>query len=49
MNVPVTYNDAVRSPNCKEWQNAMELEMDALIDDDTFALVRKPKPDIGGR
>ena len=50
MDVPVTYNDAVQSPNSKEWQNAMELEMDALIDNDTFDLVPKPnKPVIGGR
>ena len=50
MDVPVTYNEAFHSSNSSEWQKAMQLEMNALAENDTYVLVPKPnKPIIGGR
>ena len=50
MDVPATYNQACHSENSCEWQKAMQLEIDALAENDTYALVPKPnKPIIGGR
>ena len=41
--VPKTYEDAMCSDNCSEWQNAMIEEMNALEENKTFEYVRLPK------
>ena len=49
--VPKTYHEAVTSKNASLWQNAMEDEMSALRENETFQLVPLPegrKP-VGGR
>ena len=40
--VPKTYEEAVNSPNAKEWKAAMDAEFDALIANDTWEL--RPLP-----
>ena len=49
-NIPVTYEEAIRSSDAPEWINAMQDEMDSLVHMDTFELVPKPnKKVIKGR
>jgi len=49
--VPRTYEEAVSSPDSVEWQNAMEEEMLALKENQTFELVSVPKGQnvVGGK
>ncbi|KAF2348136.1 Reverse transcriptase RNA-dependent DNA polymerase [Trinorchestia longiramus] len=49
--IPKSYSEAISSPDSVEWQKAMSDEMAALVDNETFELVAKPKERsvIGGR
>ena len=49
--IPVTYADAIRSRESDKWQAAMEEEMNALLDNNTFELAEAPKDRkvVGGR
>ena len=48
--IPVTYNDSLRSDNANNWQTAMNEEYKSLIEMNTFDLVPRPsKKVIGGR
>lgn len=49
--VPVTYREAVISPNSQKWKNAMEDEIRALGENNTFELTTLPKgrTTVGGR
>ena len=49
--VPKTYQEAISSPHFHEWQKAMEDEMYALKENDTFELTTKPenRNTVGGR
>lgn len=40
---PQTYDEALQSPEHNEWQEAMEKEYKALIDNNTWSLVPEPK------
>jgi hypothetical protein len=40
---PLTYKEAVNSPNATEWQKAMEAEINSLNENNTWILVPKPK------
>ena len=50
-NVPLTFSEAVTSPNSKEWSSAMDEEMESLNDNNTFTLTTLPegKKAVGGR
>ena len=41
--IPQTYQEAISSPHSHEWQRAMEEEMHALRQNDTFELTTMPK------
>ncbi len=41
--VPYTYQDAIASPDSDKWREAMELEMKALKDNETFELTTLPE------
>ena len=41
-NIPSDYQQAMESPEAEKWQEAMDAEMTALIDNDTFELVPCP-------
>lgn len=43
MDEPATYYDAQKNPNAAKWRAAMEEEMEALIKNETWRLVEKPK------
>ena len=49
--IPQTYQEAISSPRSHEWQKAMEEEMHALRQNDTFQLTTIPKDRnvVGGR
>ncbi|KAF2356702.1 Reverse transcriptase RNA-dependent DNA polymerase [Trinorchestia longiramus] len=49
--IPKSYSEAISSPDSVEWQKAMSDEMAALVDNETFELIAKPKERsvIGGR
>ena len=49
--VPKTYTDAMRSVESDKWQSAMEEEIDALTENDTFEFVSVPddRKVVGGR
>ncbi|KAF2347434.1 Reverse transcriptase RNA-dependent DNA polymerase [Trinorchestia longiramus] len=49
--IPKSYSEAISSPDSVEWQKIMSDEMAALVDNETFELVTKPKERsvIGGR
>ena len=42
-NIPLDHQQAIESPKASKWQEAMNTEMNALIDNDTFELVPCPK------
>ena len=42
-NIPMTYDDALKSNEATKWQTAMNDEMTALYDNDTFELVTPPE------
>ena len=42
-NIPADYQQAIESPEANKWQEAMDAEINALIDNDTFELVPCPK------
>ena len=42
-NIPADYQQAIESPEANKWQEAMDAEMNALIDNDTLELVPCPK------
>ena len=42
VSVPKTYKQALASPDCQKWKNAMNEEMSALQDNNTFSLVELP-------
>ena len=42
VSVPKTYKQALASPDCQKWKNAMNEEMNALQDNNTFSLVELP-------
>jgi hypothetical protein len=42
-NIPVSYKQAVDAPDANRWQEAMNIEMKALTDNETFELVPHPK------
>ena len=42
-NIPECYKQALESPEASKWQEAMEVEMRALTDNNTFELVSRPK------
>ena len=42
-NIPVSYKQAVDAPDANRWQEAMNTEMKALTDNETFELVPHPK------
>ena len=49
-NVPVTFNDAIKSNDADHWQKAMNEEYNSLVEMKTFELVPRPsKKVIGGR
>ena len=49
-NIPLTYREAMISPNSEKWQEAMEEEIQALKDNDTFQLTpRGNNKIVGGR
>ena len=51
IDVPSSYKEAINSKESKQWQNAMDEEMRALKENDTFELTTLP-PDretVGGR
>ena len=51
LDLPTTYNEAINSKNVEEWKTAMDNEIRALEDNDTFELTSAP-PDrkvVGGR
>ena len=49
-NIPVTYEQAVKSDDYSNWKVAMDAEMNALEENHTYQLVSKPsKKVIGGR
>jgi hypothetical protein len=41
--VPLTYEEALASPYCREWQAAMQQELDSLKEYETWALVQPPR------
>jgi transposase InsO family protein len=49
--VPITYTDAMRSVESDKWQQAMQEEIDALAENDTFEYVTIPddRKIVGGR
>lgn len=49
--VPTTYEDAISSPQSREWQDAMNEEISALEDNDTYEIVPLPvgQTVVGGR
>jgi hypothetical protein len=49
--VPKTYNAAVKSEDTENWKQAMNEEMDSLIENNTFDVVELPegKTTVGGR
>ena len=49
--VPKTYKQALRSPDCDKWKEAMDEEMNSLYENNTFDVVPLPegKQPIGGR
>lgn len=48
---PKTYKEAISSDDADEWKTAMETEMSALVENDTFELTKRPvdREVIGGR
>ena len=50
-NIPTTYDEAVDSPEANKWQKAMDDEMTALNDNDTYDLVTPPegRKIVGGK
>lgn len=50
-NSPMTFSEAVKSPNSKEWKAAMDEEMQSLKENNTFTLTSLPegKKAVGGR
>ena len=50
-NIPLTYDEAVRSPKSKDWVSAMDKEMQALRQNETFTLTNLPvgKTAVGGK
>ena len=42
-NIPLDHQQAIESPKASKWQEAMNTEMNALKDNDTFELVPGPK------
>ena len=42
-NIPECYKQALEMPEANKWQEAMEVEMRALTDNNTFELVPRPK------
>lgn len=40
---PITYEEAIASPNVENWKKAMKSEFDSLISNDTWNLVELPK------
>ena len=51
VDIPTTYDEAMASPYSYKWQQAMDEEITALQNNDTFELTSRPKdkPIIGGR
>lgn len=49
--IPRSYREAVSSPEASQWTKAMQTEMSALIENDTFELSHRPRDRdvIGGR
>ena len=49
--VPVTYSEAISSPDSQSWKYAMNEEMDSLLNNDTFELTQLPegRKVVGGR
>ena len=49
--VPVTYSEAISSPESQNWKSAMMEEMDSLLRNDTFELTHLPegRKVVGGR
>jgi len=49
--VPVTYSEAISSPDSQSWKYAMKEEMDSLLNNDTFELTHLPEDRkvVGGR
>uniref|UniRef100_A0A1A8B2B7 Retrovirus-related Pol poly from transposon TNT 1-94 n=1 Tax=Nothobranchius furzeri TaxID=105023 RepID=A0A1A8B2B7_NOTFU len=49
--MPITYNDAIESPNSDKWKAAMDEEMHSLLENDTYTLTDLPKGKkaVGGR
>ena len=49
--IPKTYTEAVECPEFKDWKLAMDDELNALSDNDTFTVMKLPdnKKSIGGR
>ena len=42
MKVPVTHKEAVSDENSAQWQNAMELEIQSLEDNQAFVATKAP-------
>jgi hypothetical protein len=51
VDIPKCYKQAIKSPEANKWQNAMNAEVSALNDNNTFELVPPPKDRqiVGGR
>jgi hypothetical protein len=51
VDIPKCYKQAIKSPEANKWQNAMNAEVSALNDNNTFELVPSPKDRqiVGGR
>ena len=43
VDIPKCYKQAIKSPGANKWQNAMNAEVSALNDNNTFELVPPPK------
>lgn len=50
-NVPLTFSEALTSPNSRDWSSAMDEEMESLNDNKTFTLTSLPegRKAVGGR
>ena len=51
VDIPKCYKQAIKSPEANKWQNAINAEVSALNDNNTFELVPRPKDRqiVGGR
>ena len=51
LNLPLTYEQATNGPDAEKWQQAMDDEMNSLIENDTFTVTELPesKSVVGGK